>query len=208
MTEKISLGSAGFAQVGTPDYKVRSDIECRVLTEAINKKYGKRIEKSGGRLVWQACPHDFGTYHEMQFHIPEERIKDNTWDLINTLEAFDWESLVLLNEMEFLFAQLPQEIFRKGQLSKDLQDKARELEEYGAVVILPEGIDQAEDKAAELQGKIDDKGTFQEIDLDTIDMATLMDSVVPACCIFGCEVEPDGTCEHGNPSVLLHHGMI
>jgi hypothetical protein len=30
----------------------------------------------------------------------------------------------------------------------------------------------------------------------------------PACCSEGCEVEPDGTCEHGNPSILLSLGMI
>jgi hypothetical protein len=35
-----------------------------------------------------------------------------------------------------------------------------------------------------------------------------MDSIVPACCSEGCEVEPDGTCEHGYPSVLLAYGMI
>lgn len=36
----------------------------------------------------------------------------------------------------------------------------------------------------------------------------VMDSVVPACCDEGCEVEPDGECEHGHPSVLLALGMI
>jgi len=36
----------------------------------------------------------------------------------------------------------------------------------------------------------------------------LMDSVVPACCKAGCEVEPDGRCEHGCPSVLLALGLI
>lgn len=35
-----------------------------------------------------------------------------------------------------------------------------------------------------------------------------MDSVCPACCSDGCEVEPDGTCEHGFPSVLLAMGII
>jgi hypothetical protein len=34
------------------------------------------------------------------------------------------------------------------------------------------------------------------------------DSVVIACCVHGCRVEPDGTCEHGNPSVLLELGYI
>jgi len=35
-----------------------------------------------------------------------------------------------------------------------------------------------------------------------------MDSVVPACCSEGCQVEPDGTCPHGFESVLLAMGMI
>jgi len=34
------------------------------------------------------------------------------------------------------------------------------------------------------------------------------DSVVPACCTEGCEVEPDGTCEHGCPSPLIVMGLI
>ena len=34
------------------------------------------------------------------------------------------------------------------------------------------------------------------------------DSVVPACCSEGCEVEPDGRCEHNCPSVLLAAGLI
>jgi hypothetical protein len=34
------------------------------------------------------------------------------------------------------------------------------------------------------------------------------DSVVPACCSEGCEVEPDGCCEHGHPSVLIALGMV
>lgn len=34
------------------------------------------------------------------------------------------------------------------------------------------------------------------------------DSVVPACCVHGCEVEPDGRCEHGCPSPLIVMGFI
>jgi hypothetical protein len=34
------------------------------------------------------------------------------------------------------------------------------------------------------------------------------DSIVPACCSDGCMVEPDGSCEHGHPSVLLLMGLI
>lgn len=34
------------------------------------------------------------------------------------------------------------------------------------------------------------------------------DSVVPAMCDEGCEVEPDGECEHGCPSILVRMGLI
>ena len=34
------------------------------------------------------------------------------------------------------------------------------------------------------------------------------DSVVPALCHDGCEVEPDGECQHGCPSILVRMGVI
>jgi hypothetical protein len=34
------------------------------------------------------------------------------------------------------------------------------------------------------------------------------EATAPACCSEGCIVEPDGTCHHGCPSVLLVIGMI
>jgi len=34
------------------------------------------------------------------------------------------------------------------------------------------------------------------------------DATAPACCSEGCIVEPDGTCHHGCPSVLLVIGLI
>lgn len=33
-------------------------------------------------------------------------------------------------------------------------------------------------------------------------------SVVPACCSSGCEVEPDGKCQHGHNSVLIELGIM
>lgn len=38
--------------------------------------------------------------------------------------------------------------------------------------------------------------------------ALVFDSVVPACCAAGCQVEPDGRCPHGHPSVLQLLGVI
>lgn len=36
----------------------------------------------------------------------------------------------------------------------------------------------------------------------------ICDGIVPALCKEGCDVEPDGRCEHGCPSLLLALGMI
>lgn len=43
---------------------------------------------------------------------------------------------------------------------------------------------------------------------DLIESGILLDSVQPAVCEEGCQVEPDGHCEHGNPSVSLALGII
>lgn len=34
------------------------------------------------------------------------------------------------------------------------------------------------------------------------------DSVMPALCEAGCQVEPDGKCPHGHPSPLRHLGFV
>lgn len=41
---------------------------------------------------------------------------------------------------------------------------------------------------------------------DSIEELVFAD-VVPACCSSGCEVEPDGRCQHGHPSVLIALGI-
>lgn len=35
-----------------------------------------------------------------------------------------------------------------------------------------------------------------------------VESTAPALCIEGCEVEPDGRCPHGCPSVLIALGVM
>lgn len=57
--------------------------------------------------------------------------------------------------------------------------------------------------------------TLQEV-ADNNDCNTISDlldeygleSVVPACCSEECQVEPDGHCEHGFPSILVDLGII
>lgn len=56
------------------------------------------------------------------------------------------------------------------------------------------------------------KTTLDDMGFDSVDAAieagALSDSIVPACCTEGCEVEPDGCCEHGCPSILVALGVI
>lgn len=56
--------------------------------------------------------------------------------------------------------------------------------------------------------RISATATLEMHGLTLDDYDALMDSVVPACCDEGCEVEPDGRCEHGCPSVLLALGVV
>jgi hypothetical protein len=36
----------------------------------------------------------------------------------------------------------------------------------------------------------------------------MWEATSPACCTEGCVVEPDGTCSHGCPSILIALGLI
>ena len=51
------------------------------------------------------------------------------------------------------------------------------------------------------------KGYTEDEKMDLI-QSWVSDGVVPACCDMECEVEPDGTCEHDCPSVLMALGLI
>ena len=44
--------------------------------------------------------------------------------------------------------------------------------------------------------------------LDAFARNALFDATSPACCSEGCVVEPDGTCSHGCPSILIALGLI
>lgn len=44
--------------------------------------------------------------------------------------------------------------------------------------------------------------------VDILEAVTMEEENAPALCTEGCEVEPDGKCPHGNPSILVAAGMI
>lgn len=43
--------------------------------------------------------------------------------------------------------------------------------------------------------------------IDELIAEAMFDGTCPACCAHGCEVEPDGKCPHGNPSLLIEMGI-
>lgn len=51
------------AQLGSPDYTKRAIIELNVYRNQIIRQLGYPPE--GAELKIKACPHDFGTYHEL-----------------------------------------------------------------------------------------------------------------------------------------------
>lgn len=48
---------------------------------------------------------------------------------------------------------------------------------------------------------------FEDFD-DWYENGEPFDSIVPCCCSECLEIEPDGHCQHGYPSILLALGVI
>lgn len=51
------------SQVGSIGYLQRSRVECRAYINQLIREFGEPPE--GSSLKIKACPHDFGTYHEV-----------------------------------------------------------------------------------------------------------------------------------------------
>lgn len=101
---------------------------------------------------------------------------------------------------------------------EQIKDNIQDLERLGCVVMAPEDLEKDLEKlnhirAQQKQKEIErhekmKKESFKYLDLWDYDPVDLLDSIVPACCKHECEVEPDGYCIHGQPSILLYHGLI
>ncbi len=114
-----------------------------------------------------------------------------------------------------------QQAYKELQI-RNLRESVQNLEEMGAIIILPENVEadltklkRKEEKAEEREKrkfKRECKDSYEHMDAFEYaadgNFDVLMDSIVPACCKHGCQVEPDGHCMHGNPSILLANGLI
>jgi hypothetical protein len=64
-------------------------------------------------------------------------------------------------------------------------------------------MEEVKAKKVSIQQALQEAGYDSMVDLMEQDPLTY-----PACCSQGCEVEMDGRCEHGFPSVVLASGMV
>lgn len=53
-----------------------------------------------------------------------------------------------------------------------------------------------------------DEGLEGEAEFQGFLRGCIMDGYAPALCEDGCDVEPDGECEHGHLSILMVMGLI
>ena len=67
MRDELYLGPVPLeedcSQVGSIGYNERSRVECRAYINQLRREFGEPPE--GAALKIKACPHDFGTYHEV-----------------------------------------------------------------------------------------------------------------------------------------------
>ncbi len=92
--ESCSIGSTGFAQVGTNDYWEKQKFEGKWLLTYFENNF---IFPDGIFLAWTSHPHDFGTYHELTIYysakFKTEKEIDTDWKFINQVEDIDLDVL-------------------------------------------------------------------------------------------------------------------
>ena len=99
----LVIGSNGFAQVGSPEYLEKNQVEMRVLLEHLTNNFPIPDELSNMcfyKVKW--FQHDFGSYSEIVLvynnsiledcEDEEPDIFDRFWDWFNTVESVNLES--------------------------------------------------------------------------------------------------------------------
>jgi len=107
----LVIGSNGFAQVGSPEYLMKNQIEMRVLFEHLTNNFPIPDELSNickYKVKW--FQHDFGSYSEIvlvyndsileDWKDEELSIFDRFWDWFNTVESVDLESKELTQSIK------------------------------------------------------------------------------------------------------------
>ena len=99
----LVIGSNGFAQVGSPEYLEKNQVEMRVLLEYLTTNY-PILEDFAQMCFYKVkwFQHDFGSYSEIvliynnsilgDWEDEQTELFDRFWDWFNTVESVNLES--------------------------------------------------------------------------------------------------------------------
>jgi hypothetical protein len=92
------------AQVGTNGYMRNAKMEARTYIEQLVRTFGQNPEGSYFSIVY--CPHDFGTYLDIEFFFDDENQRQVIYmsDVESGCEKWDRISIAMLTKGEYNFA--------------------------------------------------------------------------------------------------------
>lgn len=223
MKNYMQLGTAPpdevCAQLGQPNYREYAMIEATTHIAQLQRCF--RQLPDGMRFGIEYIPHDFGVYTDVVLHY--NSLNEKHCEVSGKIEdkqprVWDTKANDTLRELREYERSDEAIATTYSNESMDLREAIDKIEQAGGVVLLDEEPDEPIVDFTEDGKVIEKKKETTLISLEQAlsmhgytddDLQDLMfDSIVPACCRFGCEVEPDGICSHGNESVLLAMGVI
>lgn len=112
----LVIGSNGFAQVGSPDFLEKNEIEMKYLLEFLQTNHS--IPEEFTTMCWYKekwfC-HDFGNYSEIVLIYKDrlleewERLEpekfDRFWNWFNDIESVDLESEIITQSIEAKYVE-------------------------------------------------------------------------------------------------------
>ena len=114
-TENLTLGSIGFAQLGTKDYYEKRQIEKKVLAELLGTPTFENKFPDLCRIKIVKEPYEHDSYDEVAIVYNSEKLDkleesdeerfNEFWEWANELECFDFEAEELMEKCEKLYAQ-------------------------------------------------------------------------------------------------------
>lgn len=197
--EPYYLTSLGLAQLGQENYKAKARFELSFMEEKIKQLCGD--PPNGILFKREQRPHDFGTYIELVMYY--DRLNISHVRYFDKVDEMDWEEHE--GELEILWENVNK--VKDGMKDYHTDDQNfginRTLNQLKGHMVAKESDEKP--RRLTVEEVMESNGSD---DLDSYMSELMFDSVVPACCEAGCEVEPDGTCQHGHPSILLSLGVI
>jgi hypothetical protein len=112
----LCIGSNGFAQVGSPDFFEKNEVEMKFLMEYLQTNYP--IPEDFKSICWYKekwFRHDFGDYSEIVMIYKDRVLEeweesdpdkfDKFWDWFNDIESVNLESEIITKSIENLYME-------------------------------------------------------------------------------------------------------